>query len=225
MSIPGVIRILVADDHAGFRNELRETLTHEADMRVVAEVSNGRDAILCVRSLGPDCLDMVLMDIDMPIVNGVDATTEIVAHYPGLAVIVLTVSALEADLFAGLESGAVGYLNKSLSPQNLVRTLRDFHCNGSLPMSRVMAGKALARLQRRQPAAVMRAEEWTSMGLTGREREILRRIAGGARDREIAAGLVVAETTIKTHVRHILRKLGARNRAEAVAHVDHNSLA
>jgi DNA-binding NarL/FixJ family response regulator len=224
MSIPEALRILIADDHAGFRNELRETLMHEADMRVVAEVSNGRDAILCVRSLGPSSLDMVLMDIDMPILNGIDATAEIVARHPELAVIVLTVSTLDVDLFAGLESGAVGYLNKSLSPQNLVRTLRDFHRTGSLPMSRVMAAKALARLQRR-PAAPSRTEEWVNMGLTRREREILRRIAGGAHDREIAAGLVVAETTIKTHVRHILRKLGARNRAEAVAHADHSGLA
>jgi DNA-binding NarL/FixJ family response regulator len=223
MSDADVLRILIADDHAGFRNELRETLSHQTDMRVVADVSNGRDAILCVRSLAPGCLDLVLMDIEMPIMNGIDATTEIVAHHPGLAVIVLTVSTLDSDLFAGLESGAVGYLNKSLSPENLVRTLRDFHRNGSLPMSRVMAGKALVWLQQRKQAAVVRTEPWASVGLTRREREILRRIAGGAHDREIAAGLVVAETTIKSHVRHILRKLGARNRAEAVAHVDRDA--
>jgi DNA-binding NarL/FixJ family response regulator len=220
MTTPDVLRILIADDHEGFRSELREALSHHADMQVVADVSNGRDAILCVRSLAPGCLDVALMDIEMPIMNGIDATAEIVAHHPRLAVIVLTVSTLDSDLFAGLESGAVGYLNKSLSPDNLVRTLRDFHRNGSLPMSRVMAGKALAQFQQRKQAAAGRAEQWTGASLTRREREILRRIARGAHDREIAAGLVVAETTIKTHVRHILRKLGARNRAEAVAHVD-----
>ncbi|HEX8968460.1 MAG TPA: response regulator transcription factor, partial [Chloroflexota bacterium] len=110
--------------------------------------------------------------------------------------------------------GAVGFLNKSLSPATLTRTLRDFRFNGSLPMSRVMAGKALAYLQH-QPGAP-RPVQPTRL-LTWREREILRQVAGGAHDREIAAVLVVAETTVKTHIRHILRKLGARNRAEAVA--------
>jgi DNA-binding NarL/FixJ family response regulator len=150
--------------------------------------------------------------------NGIDATAEIVITYPSLAVIILTVSTLDRDLFAGVRSGAVGFLNKSMSPSTFTRTLRDFRRNGSLPMAGVMASKALAHLQHRQTAPVASAPA-ADTALTGREREILRRIAGDARDREIASALVVAETTIETHVRHILQKLGARNQAEAVAHL------
>jgi DNA-binding NarL/FixJ family response regulator len=216
MNTNDFLRILIADDHEGFRHELRQTLAREPDVQVVADESNGADAVLRVRALRPYGLDLVLMDIDMPIMNGIDATAEIVATDPSLPVIILTVSTLDRDLFEGVRSGAIGFLNKNLSPATLTRTLRDFRRNGSLPMSRVMAGKALAHLQHRKTVTAEHQPP-PDTSLTWREREILRRIAGGARDREIATALVVAETTIKTHVRHILRKLGARNRAEAVA--------
>jgi DNA-binding NarL/FixJ family response regulator len=209
------LRVLIADDHEGFRYELCDALTREPEIQVVADESNGADAIRRVRALRPYGLDLVLMDIDMPIMNGIDATSEIVASDPGLPVIILTVSTLDVDLFAGVRSGAVGFLNKTLSPATLMRTLRDFRCNGSLPMSRAMASKALAHLQHQSPRPP--DETPPTARLTGREREILSCIARGARDHEIADALVVGETTIKTHVRHILHKLGARNRTEAVA--------
>ena len=210
------LRILIADDHEGFRHELCETLAREADIQVVADESNGRDAVLRVHALRPHGLDLVLMDIDMPVMNGIDATAEIVATDPSLPVIILTVSILDRDLFAGIRSGAVGFLNKNMSAATFVRTLRDFRRNGSLPMSRIMAGKALAHLQHMQ-ARQATGQPSTDPSLTWREREVLKQIARGAHDREIAAAMVVAETTVKTHVRNILRKLGARNRAEAAA--------
>ncbi len=210
------LRVLLADDHEGYRHELRYALTRDADIRIVDEASNGADAIHRVRALRPHNLDLVLMDIEMPVMNGIEATAEIVASDAKLAVIMLTVSTLDQDLFAGISRGAVGFLNKNLSQAMLVRTLRDFWSNGSLPMSRVAAGKALSYLRHYQ-AEPAPAPTRASRRLSWREREVLSRIAGGAHDREIAAALVVAETTIKTHVRHILRKLGARNRAEAVA--------
>ena len=216
MSTSDILRVLIADDHEGFRHELRDTLARQPDIQVVADESNGADAVHRVRTLRLNGLDLVLMDIDMPIMNGIDATAEIVATDPSLPIIILTVSTLDRDLFAGVRSGAVGFLNKNLSLALLMRTLRDFRHNGSLPMSRVMASKALAHLQHQQTTrATSQASLTTS--LTWREREVLSRIACGAHDREIAAALVVAETTIKTHVRHILCKVGARNRAEAVA--------
>ncbi len=218
MNVSDALRILIADDHEGFRRELTHTLAREPDIKVVADVSNGADAIQRVRALRPHGLDLVLMDIDMPIMNGIDATAEILITDPSLPVIILTVSTLDRDLFAGVRSGAVGFLNKSLTPSTFARTLRDFRRNGSLPMSRVMASKALAHLQHQQTAPVA-SDPPADTALTWREREILRRIAGGAHDREIAAALVVAESTVKTHVRHILQKLSARNRAEAVAHL------
>jgi DNA-binding NarL/FixJ family response regulator len=112
--------------HEGFRREFTNTLAPEPDIKVVADVSNGEDAIQCVRALRPHGLDLVLMDIDMPIMNGIDATAEILISDPSLAVIILTVSTLDRDLFAGVRSGAVGFLNKGLSPSTLTRTLRDF---------------------------------------------------------------------------------------------------
>jgi DNA-binding NarL/FixJ family response regulator len=218
MSAAKALRILIADDHEGYRREMRHTFARDPDIQIVDEVSNGAEAIRRVRVLRPHKLDLVLMDIDMPVMNGIEATAEIVASDPNLPVIILTVSTLDEDLFAGISSGAVGFLNKDLSPGILIRTLHDFRSNGSLPMSRIAAGKAFSYLQHHQ-AKPAPAPPRASRGLSRREREILTRIAGGAHDREIAAALVVAESTIKTHVRHILRKLGARNRAEAVARV------
>jgi len=216
VSAASKLRILIADDHEGYRRELGCAFARDPDIQIVDEVSNGAEAIRRVRALRPHKLDLVLMDIDMPVMNGIEATVDIVASDPSLAVIILTVSTLDEDLFAGISSGAVGFLNKNLRPGMLMRTLHDFRCNGSLPMSRIAAGKAFSYLQHHQakPAPV---PPRASRRLSWREREILTRIAGGAHDREIAAALVVAESTIKTHVRHILRKLGARNRAEAVA--------
>ena len=216
------LRILIADDHAGYRNELRLTLAREPDLEVVAVESNGADAVLRVRAFRPHGLDLVLMDIDMPIMNGIQAAAEIVATDPDLPLIILTVSTLDRDLFAGMHSGAVGFLNKNLTPATLVRTLRDFHRNGSLPMTRIMAGKALAHLRQLTQAA---APSSTDSKLSTREREVLRRIATGAHDREIASSMVVAETTVKTHVRNILRKLGARNRAEAASRMNSGGFA
>jgi two-component system, NarL family, nitrate/nitrite response regulator NarL len=216
MRVGGPLRLLIADDHAGFRHELRSVFARDPDFRVVAEESNGADALLRVRALRPQGLDLVLMDIDMPIMDGLQAAAAIAATDPSLPIIILTVSRLDRDLFAGLESGAVGFLNKDLSPATFLRTLRDFQRYGALPMSRVRAGKVVRHLQRQRRSGAQEKSE-PAPGLTWRERDILDGIAAGAHDAEIAASLGVAESTVKTHVRHILDKLGARNRAEAAA--------
>ncbi len=221
MTTSGTLRILIADDHEGFRRELRETLVREPDFDVVAEVSNGLDAVREARMRRPHGLDLVLMDIDMPVMDGIQATLELAATDPSLPVIILTVSSLDGDLFEGVRSGAVGFLNKTLSPATLTRTIRDHRHTGALPMSRAMAARTIAYLRREQRASST-SEPPAAARLTRREREILLRIAAGARDREIADALMVAETTIKTHVRHILHKLGARNRAEAVGRLGAN---
>ena len=224
MNATDPLRVLIVDDHEGYRNELRHILDGEADVHVVADVSNGAEALRRVHQLRPDALDLVLMDIDMPFMDGIEATAQIVASHPLLPVIILTVSSRDRDLFAGITSGAIGFLNKTLSSGALVRTLRDFRRTGSLPMSRVAAGKVVVYLQQRQ-AATSETTRSAMSKLSDRERQILKRIADGARDREIAADLVVGESTIKTHVRHILRKLGARNRAEAAARLPAGELA
>ena len=214
MNTPSPLRILLADDYAAFREGLRDVLGRQPDLRLLAEAETGTDAIRYAGLLRPDNLDLVLMDIDLPDLSGIDATYAITAADPRLPVVMLTVSTLDRDLFDAMRSGAVGFLNKNFGSAALVRALRDFHEHGALPMSRQMAAKVLASLQADAQQRHAPVDEAT---LSPREREVLAMIANGARDREIAEVLVVAETTVKSHVQHILNKLHVRNRAAAAA--------
>lgn len=214
------LRLLLVDDHAFFRRGLREVLEEEPDLRVVAEAADGEAGAGCARALWPGGLDLVLMDIEMPRLDGIAATKRILREMPGLPVIMLTAVIDDDALLGAVRAGAVGFLSKGVSPAGIVRALRDFRRDGSLPMSRAMAAKALALLRAAAPEPT--APEDTppptpESALTPREREVLAQLATGQRDREIADRLSLAEATVKTHVQRILRKLGARNRAEAVA--------
>jgi len=213
------LRLLIVDDHAFFRRGIREILNEEEDMEVVAEASSGEQAIKLVRELQADGLDLMLMDIDMPGLDGISATAQIAAEFPDMPVVMMTVSSLDRDLFEALRVGAVGFLSKSLSPDALARALRGFRRGESLPMSSDVAQKVLgyfkgAPVEPQPPSVETQRAETT---LTVREQEVLELIALGARDREIAERLIVTESTVKKHVQNILRKLHARNRAEAVA--------
>jgi DNA-binding NarL/FixJ family response regulator len=207
--------ILLADDHLSFRRSLRGALNAEPDMLVIGEASDGENAVRLAHDLRPRGLNLVLMDIDMPGVNGVAATERITAADPDLPVIMLTVSTLDRDLFDAVRVGAVGFLSKNLTPSSLVVALREFHRDRALPMSLTMASKVLAYFQGREGRRPTRSH--VEMALTARELEVLQHIAQGARDREIADALVVTESTVKKHVQSILRKLHVRNRAEAAA--------
>jgi DNA-binding NarL/FixJ family response regulator len=236
------LHILIVDDHALFRGGLRQLIEQEDDMRVVGEASNGEEAITFIREWAgrekagrhragretPVSLDLVLMDIDLPGMDGIGATRRVRAEFPDLPVIMLTVSTLDRDLIEAVEAGAVGFLTKSLSASALIRALRDFRAEGALPMDPTMAARVVAHFQRRiaapgsQPAPAADTREWLEERLTPREQQVLTQLTSGARDREIADRLVIAERTVKNHVQSILRKLGARNRTEAVARF-HNS--
>lgn len=214
------LRILIVDDHAFFRRGIREVIDDEDDMQIVGEASDGEQAVQTSAQLRPDGLDVVLMDIDMPRMDGITATERINERDPHLPVIMLTVSTLDRDLFEAIRVGAVGFLSKSLSPDALVRSLRGFQRGESLPISPSMAQKVLSYFQQRDLGPAARTavpSEQMEITLTAREHEVLELIARGARDREIADLLVVTESTVKKHVQNILRKLHARNRAEAVA--------
>ena len=214
MHPPSKLRPLVADDHAPFRCGLIDLLDNHADFHVVAEASNGAEAVELLNALRRDGLGLVLMDIDMPVLEGIAATTEVNARHPDLPVIILTVSTLDIDLFGAVRAGPVGFRGKNLAPAVLVRTPRDFERNGALPMSRQMAAKMLG-YSREQSHGQSRDNVDHTAGLTDREKQVLGMIATGAHDREFALAFNLAEATIKTHVRNVLRKLHARNRTEA----------
>ena len=217
------LRVLITDDHALFRRGIREVIDAEDDMRVVAEAGDGEEAIRLARELRPHGLDVVLLDLDMPGLDGIATTRELLAEDPDLSIVILTVSTLDEDLFQAARLGAVGFLSKHLSGPAIVRALRDFHRDGALPMSRTMAARVLAHLRDVAGKADERVEAGPALDgaatdqLTQRQREVIDLLATGARDREIAERLMVAENTVKRHVQNILRKLEARSRTEIVA--------
>jgi DNA-binding NarL/FixJ family response regulator len=208
------LRVLVVDDNEAFRHAIAEVINAEPDMEVVAEAPDGEQALWLAKYLRPARLDLVLMDIEMPRLNGLKATERMNAALPNLPIVMLTVSTLDGNLFDALRAGAVGYLSKGLASAALVRALRDFHREDALPMSRVMARKMLAYFQQRSNLPLASA---AVSQLSPRQRDVLELIARGERDREIAQQLVIAERTVKKHVENILHKLHARNRAEAAA--------
>ena len=226
------LRILLADDHALFRRGLREVLEEDGTIRVVAEAGGGEEAVRLAKELGADGLDLVLMDLEMPGLNGIGATRRILAEVPGLDVVILTASVQDTDLFMAIENGVVGFLNKDMNPDVLVRTLEDVCRTGGLAMTRVTAAKAYGHLQRQVMSGLTSQPELPPVHasaktpprvslvahlLTERESEVLGLVAQGLKNREIAEQLIVSENTINNHMQRILRKLNVRNRTEAVA--------
>jgi DNA-binding NarL/FixJ family response regulator len=218
------LRILIVDDQSIFRRGLRDVLEQAEDMAVVGEAADGQQAVELASELRPGGLDLVLMDIDMPVLDGIAATQRIVSVDPGLPVVMLSDSNEEPDVEAAVRAGAIGFLSKAVPPEALVRALRDFDREGALPMSRAIAARLLAHLRSvaayelASTQAQSAAAEPTAMAaLTRREREVLDLIALGARDRDIADKLNLTLNTVKKHVKNILEKLGARNRAQAAA--------
>ena len=209
------LRILIVDGDAFFRRGVRETV-NEAGIQVVGEAADGEQAIQVARELRPDQLDLVLIDVDLPRLDGISAARQLIRDDPELAVVMLTLSTQDRDLVESVRSGAIGFLNKNLAPDALVRALHGFQRGESLPMSRAM-GQKLLGFVRRTPEVQRATDEPPTPSLTRRENEVLELVAQGARDREIAQEFVISESTVKKHVQNILRKLHARNRAEAVA--------
>ena len=204
------IRVLLVDDHLSFRAKLREVLSEAEDIEVVGESATAEEGVKRALALRPD---LVLMDIDMPGQGGILGTAAITRALPGTQVAMLSVSSAHRDLFGALRAGAVGYLSKGLGPEALIRSVRSLH-QGEVLISGQMAAKAL--LYFRQGGGLGSPDTLEAeTSLTAREQEVLEYIARGARDREIAEALVLSEGTVKKHVQNILRKMQARNRAEA----------
>jgi len=208
------IRVLVVDDHALFRRGISTVLTNQENISVVGEATNGLEAIEKAEELVPD---VIVMDLNMPQCNGLEATQALQARMPQINILVLTVSDNEADLFAAIKFGATGYILKNTEPEELVQAI--YHiAQGGVIISPVMAIKLLNEF--RDSATNTRAKKTTDdeASLSPREDEVLRLVAQGATNKEIADSLFISENTVKTHLRNIMDKLHLANRSQAAAY-------
>lgn len=205
------IRVMLVDDHAFWRHGLRQIIDAEPNMTVIGEAGDGDEAIRKSKLLSPD---VILMDVNMPRMSGVDATREIAQVRPDARIVMLTVSDTDDNLFESLKCGAVGFLTKDVSPEDLIQGINDT-AQGEATLSPTIAARVVQYIRRGGPEVTQKP----TANLTEREDEILRLIARGARDREIAEELYISESTVKKHVQNVLRKLHARNRVEAVSHL------
>ncbi len=212
MTNPTPVRILVVDDHSLFRKGLKSLLDGEPGLKVVAEATNGREAIEKTRHHEPD---IILMDLSMPEMNGLEATRRIKEEMPNARIVILTVEEKDENLFEAVKSGAQGYLLKKIEPQALFDTIRGV-LRGEASISRVMASKLMEEFSRQ--ASVSPLPEARAMALTGREKEILILVSQGKSNKEIATTISVAENTVKNHLKNILEKLHLENRVQAATY-------
>ncbi len=209
------VRVLLIDDHALVRKGL-EQLLESRGIEVVAAVGTGSEGIACAQELAPD---IVLLDIKMPDMNGLETLLQLRAQGIEVPVLMLTMSRDEADLQAALRGGAQGYLLKDMDPEDLVPALQDA-MKGNNVVAKELIG-SLTRIVQGQPKKDLRPGTLLS-DLTPREQEILRHLAEGQSNKGIARVLDITDGTVKLHVKSILRKLGVRSRVEAaVIAVEH----
>jgi DNA-binding NarL/FixJ family response regulator len=203
------IKILIADDQALFREGLRTLLTMQPDFGVIGEASNGEEAIKQAKALHPQ---VVLMDLRMPVLNGVEATRRIRAAEPNCRVIVLTTFDDDDDVFDALRAGAVGYLLKDAPSEKLAEAIRAA-ARGESFLQPSIAAKVVAEFSRLSPRPSM--DSFLAEPLSDRECEVLKQLSHGKSNKEIAAALNLAEGTVKNHMTNILGKLGVMDRTQA----------
>ncbi|HZJ42265.1 MAG TPA: response regulator transcription factor [Pyrinomonadaceae bacterium] len=199
MSDVKTIRVLSADDHPLLREGIATLINSQPDMKLIAEAANGQEAIQQFNQHRPD---VTLMDLRLPDISGIDAVIAIRSEHPEARIIMLTTFEGDVEIQRALEAGARGYLLKSMPPKDMVEAIRQVH-----------AGK------KRIPAEIAShlAEHMGDEALTEREIEVLRAIAEGNRNRDIANQLFISEETVKVHIKHIMEKLNASDRTQAVA--------
>ncbi len=208
------IRLLIVDDHNLFRHGLIRILSDYVELQIVGQAANGREAVALAEQLQPD---VVLMDVNMPLLSGPDAVRQMRARFPSLPVVMLTVSERDEDLFDAIQAGAAGYLLKNTSAAELIDALQRAQA-GEAILAPSMAARlleefrSLAAAAPREPAAALSPE------LSEREVEVLRLVAQGLSNKEIADALNLSEHTVKTHLANILAKLHLRSRAHAAAY-------
>jgi DNA-binding NarL/FixJ family response regulator len=204
--------VLIADDQALVRAGFRMILEAEEDMEVVGEASDGREAVAEARRLRPD---VVLMDVRMPEVDGIEATRRLLGDGgPDTKVVMLTTFDMDEYVYDALRAGASGFLLKDVPPEQLIAGIRAV-ASGDALLAPSVTRRVIEEFVRRPPASV-RTLPPKLAELTARELEVLRALARGLSNAEIATELFVSETTVKTHVAHVLMKLGLRDRVQAV---------
>ncbi len=204
------LRVVVADDQAMVRAGFRSPLNEEPDLEVVGEAADGEQAVAAVRRFRPD---VALMDIRMPTVDGLEATRRIVAGGLATRILILTTFDLDEYVYEGLRAGASGFLLKDASPEQLIAAIH-LVAEGEAVLAPTVTRRVVEAFAR-MPAADD-ALRGALESLTAREREVLRLLARGRSNAEIARELFVSEATAKTHVRHVLSKLDLRDRVQAV---------
>lgn len=215
----GDIRVVVADDQTAVREGLVVLLALMPDITVVGAAADGDEAVALVAAHGAD---VVLMDLRMPRLDGVGATARIRAEHPDTQVVVLTTYAEDADILAALRAGALGYLTKDAGRVQIGAAVRAAAAGQSVLDPQVQAS-LLAAASRSEPASTVESE--LPDGLTAREVEVLRLIADGLSNREIAQRLFVTEATVKSHINRLFAKTGVRDRAQAVQYAYRHGLA
>lgn len=200
------IRVLLTDDHAIVRKGVRALLVTEPDIQIVGEACDGAQAVAQAVTLRPD---VILMDLVMPKLDGIEATRQITDKLPGTRILVLTSFAADEKVFPAIKAGALGYLLKDSSPEELVRAIRQVH-RGEPSLEPAIARKVLVELS--HPS---KQQPLTPDPLTERELDVLRLIAQGRSNKEIAVTLSVSELTVRSHVSNILSKLHLASRTQA----------
>jgi DNA-binding NarL/FixJ family response regulator len=205
------VRVLIVDDQALFREALATLLEVRPEICVVGEAANGAEALDRVAALRPD---VVLMDLHMPVLDGIGATRRVRVEHPDVQVLALTTFDDDEDVFAALRAGAVGYLLKDVSSDRLVEALLAAR-RGESVLQPSVAAKVVARFARMTDGEAAPRPQPLVVPLSERELEVLRLLAEGSSNREIASALFLAEGTVKNHVTNLLGKLGARDRTQA----------
>jgi two-component system nitrate/nitrite response regulator NarL len=219
-SIAGEIRILLVDDMPLFRHAIATLIADQPNLKVVGEAENGLHAIEMARALKPD---LIVMDVEMPTMDGVEATRRIRDEMPGVKVVILTVSEADDPLFDAIRYGAHGYLLKDLRPEQLYELIRAVMRNETV-LSPAIAGRLMREFREGMPSRRTVLPEEDGPVLTRREIQIMHLVSQGLSNKEIGVRLSITEGTVKNHVHNALEKLQLENRIQAAAYVVRHGL-